>query len=396
MTTPKFLKRPVNYCALCMLIWLLVFLFSGCSSNQTESINDSEAKAELISPKYAKGFSIDNYGTYQVLHILQPFNDEQDTLSYLLYKRGTEKPDGFKKLPAIATPIQKMIVQSTTHVALMAELNALDLISGMTAAQFVYNSSLRDRVANGDVVEVGEGEQLNQEQIMVMQPDVLMVSGFSASSFRKNYATLLDVGIPVLINSEWMEQDMLGRAEWLKVVGYLIGQPALAESKFQKIEAAYNDYAKIGRTAQNKPLVIGGLPYKGSWSIAGAKSYVAKLLTDAGASWNWANDSTSTSLQMDFESVYPIGLKAEYWLRVGGVKSKKELLAIDERFVDFKAYKNGNLYNNNKRLTADGLGNDYWESGIVNPHLILADIIKIIHPDMLPEHELMYYQRVEQ
>ncbi|MGB0525267.1 MAG: ABC transporter substrate-binding protein [Flammeovirgaceae bacterium] len=391
-----FSKRRWQYVT-SQYIFCLFFTITlaACSSNE-ETKNKSIAKTAFISvkPSYATGFSIDDYGAYQVLHILQPFNDQADTLSYLLHARGNKKPKAFGHLPAIATPINKLIVQSTTHVAFVAEMNAIDKLVGMTATQFIYNPKARERISTGQIVEVGEGELLNQEQVLTLQPDALMVSGFSASSYHKNYKTLIETGVPVLVNSEWMEQSMLGRTEWIKVFGYLLGNPKLANERFEAIETQYLNYAEMGRAAKEKPLVIGGLPYKGSWSIAGAKSYVAQLLTDAGATWNWANDTSSVSLQMDFESVYPMGLKADYWLRVGGITSKEELLAIDQRLADFKAYQNGNLYNNNKRLTADGLGNDYWESGIVKPHRILGDIIKIIHPDLLPEYELFFYQKV--
>ena len=378
-----------------ILFLLLGILVASCSNQETDRSKLKKASFTSIAPKYAKGFSLDDYGSYQLLHILQPFNDKQDTITYLLYANGSEKPEGVDYLASIATPIQKMVVQSTTHIALADELNALEVISGMTSTQFVYNPTLKKRIEEGKVKEVGEGEQLSQENIMFMQPDLLMVSGFSSASFYKNYKNLIDAGVPVLINSDWMEQDMLGRAEWLKVLGYLLGKQDLANQQFEKIEKLYNQYAEIGRTAKEKPMVIGGLPFKGAWSVAGAKSYIAQLLTDAGAEWNWAGDSSSVSLQMDFESVYPIGLQAEYWVRVGTVRSKAELLAKDSRFEDFKSVQLGNLYNNTKRMTPDGLGNDYWESGLIKPHLILADIIKIIHPELLQEHELYFYERLK-
>ena len=52
------------------------------------------------------------------------------------------------------------------------------------------------------------------------------------------------------------------------------------------------------------------------------------------------------------------------------------------------------MFNNNRRTNGIG-GNDYWESGITNPHLVLADLIKIFHPDLLPDHDLYYYHPLQ-
>jgi iron complex transport system substrate-binding protein len=221
-----------------------------------------------------------------------------------------------------------------------------------------------------------------------------MTSGFSQASFERTYRPMLDLGIPVLLNSEWMEETMLGRTEWVKVLGTLLGKEELAQKKFDEVEKKYLELAELGRNAETKPLVIGGLPYKGMWSIAGSKSYISNLLTDAGANWNWAKDTSTVSLQLDFESVYPIGVEADYWIRAGSATSKQQLLATDSRFSDFKSFQNGNVFNYNKRISPNGMGNDYWESGIVNPHLILGDLISILHPE-LKNDSLFYYQKLE-
>jgi len=363
---------------------------SGTSTEQAKTPD-----FERITPKYAKGFALDQYPEFQILHILRPFNDKADTLSYLLLPKGTKKPEGFSQLATIQTPIENFVTLSTTHVALADLLDATPKIIGLSSAEYVCNEKIRNRLANNTITQIGDGETLNQEQVLSLNPSLVMVSGFSQASFERSYRPILELGIPVLVNSEWMEETMLGRTEWVKVLGYLLDDTELANRKFEEVESKYLALAKMGRNAAHKPLVIGGLPFKGTWSVAGSKSYISNLLTDAGATWNWANDSTSTSIQMDFESVYPIGIKAEYWLRAGTTQSKEALLAIDSRFADFKAFQSGNIFNNNKRISPNGMGYDYWESGIINPHLILGDLIQILHPELMPSDTLFYYQRLK-
>ncbi|HEY6899767.1 MAG TPA: hypothetical protein VI233_03955, partial [Puia sp.] len=90
----------------------------------------------------------------------------------------------------------------------------------------------------------------------------------------------------------------------------------------------------------------------------------------------------------------PEALKAPFWLNQGSVKSKADILAVDGRFAQFNSFKTGNIYNNTLRTNDIG-SNDYWESGLVNPQLILADLIRILHPDLLPKDSLYYYKRLD-
>jgi iron complex transport system substrate-binding protein len=56
-------------------------------------------------------------------------------------------------------------------------------------------------------------------------------------------------------------------------------------------------------------------------------------------------------------------------------------------------YKSGNVWNNRKRMTPGG-GNDYWESAVVRPDILLADFISIIHPELLPGQQPYYFMRL--
>ena len=93
------------------------------------------------------------------------------------------------------------------------------------------------------------------------------------------------------------------------------------------------------------------------------------------------------------EAAAPEALTADYWLNIGFVDSKEEIASKDTRYESFKSFKTGQLYNNNKR-TNDLGSNDYWESGGVNPHRVLEDMIRILHPELLPHDSLVYYKQL--
>jgi iron complex transport system substrate-binding protein len=123
------------------------------------------------------------------------------------------------------------------------------------------------------------------------------------------------------------------------------------------------------------------------------KSYVAKYLSDAGGKYLWSDDKSAGSLPLSFEVVLERAANADYWLNFSqSWQSLKDVVAEDSRYADFQAVKTGNLYNNNTRVNDSG-GNDYWEGGISNPDIVLSDLIKILHPEILPNHQLFYYRK---
>ena len=97
---------------------------------------------------------------------------------------------------------------------------------------------------------------------------------------------------------------------------------------------------------------------------------------------------------LDIEAVFEQASEADVWINPGMWSSLAEAEAEDERFTEFAAFKNRNIYNNNRMENENG-GNAYWEFGLAEPHVILADLIKIFHPEMLPEHNFVYYRRLE-
>ncbi len=379
----------------------LVLLFFVCSCTgkpgQTEATQgyDHAQAATLfyknkVQVHHAKGFAVSYHDTYKMLYLLSA----QDTIRYLLLPPGAPAPEGVVTNQIIRVPIQKVITQSTTHIGLFAALQAEDKIIAVDEADYIYSPKIRQRVARGDILEVGGGESLNMEKVLALAPDLLMVSGMPGTAMQQ-YQTLTEAGIPVLVNTEWMESTPLGKAEWLKLIAALTNQEQQANEKFTAIETQYKRVVALAAQIQDQPKVITGSPFQGVWYVPGGNSYRSRLFRQAGATWPWAQDTTAVSLPIDFETMYAYGLQADYWLNPGQINTKQDLLDKDARFADFKAFRQGQVYNNNRRMNPQGTGNDYYESGIVQPHRVLADVVKILHPALLPDDTLFFYQKIE-
>jgi iron complex transport system substrate-binding protein len=128
--------------------------------------------------------------------------------------------------------------------------------------------------------------------------------------------------------------------------------------------------------------------------MPGGDSYVATLIADAGGDFLWS-DEPGTSLALDFEVVLERAQSADVWVNANQFwGTAEDALATDERFAEFDAFAEGRIWNNNLQQNENG-GNAYFEAGVANPHLLLADLIAIFHPEILPEHEFEFYQPLE-
>jgi len=342
--------------------------------------------------QYAKGFNIDYHDGYKVVHVFDKEGDKTDTLEYVLVQKGHPAPSGYPNAQVIPIPVASIIALSSMHVGIADFAGVADRITGLGSLQYVYAPLVRENIKAGKTVQVGLEGNLNNELVISMHPGLVMASSNPDASTGQ-YKTLLKAGVPVVLNAEWLEVTPLGRAEWVKLMAALTNREEVVNKKFDSVAAAYNDLAQLGRKAKTHPHVIIGMPFKGTWYLPSGNSYLTNFIKDAGGDFKWADNKATGSLALNFEAVAPEALTADYWMNIGLVDSKKDIESKDPRFTSFKSFKTGQLYNNNKRKNDLG-SDDYWESGGVNPQAILADMISILHPDVLPGHTLVYYKQL--
>ncbi|MFT4032090.1 MAG: ABC transporter substrate-binding protein [Siphonobacter sp.] len=350
---------------------------------------------ERVQIKHARGFRIKYYPTHKEVELVSPLEKGKDVVRYALVSRGAPHPKGFSPNQIIEIPLRSLVVMSSMHIGLVEFLQSESILVGLGNIQYVYSPKVIQLINQKKIVEIGKDQTINDELIITMKPDLVMAVGQPNSQLDR-YKTLNAAGIPVLANSEWVETTPLGRAEWVKLMAILVNKEHLVNEKFAAIEKEYNRLKTLTQHTKTKPSIITGTSYKDSWYVPNGNSFMAQFFRDAGISYHWNATRASSSLPLNFEAVYPIGLKADYWLNVGisGSDTKKDILAKDKRYADFKAFKTGRLYSYSNRINSRE-SNDFWESGTVNPHLVLADLIRIVHPDLLPHHQLYYYKQLK-
>ena len=374
---------------MCRILSLLIFstlIFSCSNKSEKQTIENS-------TNGYANGFRITEYNVVKKLTVINPWEKAKNiSINYFLISKGDEVPDSLVGKKIIRTPVNRIICLSTTHLAFIDALNETDAVVGISGSQYVSNEKIRKKIKNKDVVDAGYGQNLNYELIVNQQPDLVMVYGIGSEVTSYTHK-LEELGVPVIMVAEYLEESPLGKAEWIKFVSTVFEKEEEADIFFNEIEQEYVALQKLAEGKADKPKVLTGSPYKDSWWVPGANSYMANLIKDAGGDYLGKENSTHESYVISFEHALAWANEADVWINMGNLGSKQEIHATDSRFESFRVFREGKLFNNIKLLSEHG-GNDFWESGTVYPNLILRDLISIFHPDLI-DVELVYYQEIK-
>ena len=382
---------------LALSVLLLFTLVAGCGAPSAappasgNCVSEFDANRDYFpvksTVKHAKNFSLRYEKSYQVLTVNQPHPNGKPA-TYVLLRCGAPRPD-IAGATVVETPIRSLYSGSTTHLPLLADLGRLDLLSGVSTASFVVNADARARIDAGKVVEYGANNTIDTEKVIVGKPDVVMTGGTDAPE----YATLLNAGIPVVANAEWLEATPLGRAEWLKVMAALTGDEQKAGEVFDRIERDYQAVAAKAAGVQPKAEVLAGSLRQGTWNMPAGGSYVGTLLRDAGATYPWAGSPDTGALQLSYEEVYAKAGTIGVWLVDSPWQTLADARAADPRHEQLAAVGTGRVWTPNKVVSPQG-GNDYWERGVTRPDLVLSDLVAIVHPQLMPGYETTFYRQV--
>ncbi|MFN8439805.1 MAG: ABC transporter substrate-binding protein [Caldilineaceae bacterium] len=365
-------------------------LTDGCVETYDPNVDYFPEKVTLTQ---TKGFAVDYHNNYKVVTVQTPWPGATEGFQYVLVQCGTPAPEGYEATQIINVPIKRIITMSTTYLPFLDKLGVLDRLVGVDDTTYVNNPTVLKMAEEGKLPSIGYGAAVNVEQVLDLAPDIVMTYGSGAPD-SDAHPVLLNAGVKVVINAEWMETAPLGRTEWGKFMGLFFNKEASAEALFAGTAQRYTDLVAKAKSAEQHPTVFTDSDYQGTWYVAGGKSFGAQLLADADVDYLWADDPNSASIPLAFEAVFEKAADADFWINVGYYGDLTSLQANDSRYANFAAFKNGNVWNNNKRSNANG-GNDYYESAVTEPDVVLADLIAIFHPELMPDHEFVYYQQLK-
>lgn len=365
---------------------------SGC-------VDNAQAEADYFPDKVefdeATGVDVAYSASYKTIEVTPPGG--ADPILYVLHQCGAPEPvldEGLADAQVIQVPVDDIVSLTTTNLPHLDELDAVDRLIGVGTAGFVTTESVRDRIEAGEVDEFADAEgQPDLERLVAAAPGMLVVDGFG-DTVADDIARYTDAGIPTVINTDFNEQTLLGRAEWLKFTALFLNAEAQATAVYDDIAERYADVAERAQGAGEPPTVFVNAPFEGTWFTPGGASFLADAIADAGGEYVFADDDQTGGLQVDFETMLDAAADADVWIQAGSVTgSLDDLLAQDERFAQFQAFDDGEVWAYDLQVTEGG-GNAVFETAYTRADLFLADLAKIFHPEELEDHEFAFFGRV--
>ena len=371
-----------------LLIIIGIFVLVSCNN---KSSNNKTVKQPLTQKllNYATGFAVNNFEDYKEVIVFSPWKKGEIYARYYLVKDiKTKTPNDGEK---IKIPLKTLASTSVTHLEFLSLLDEIQTITGVCSPALIYNPELQKNIQAGKITDLGDAFSLNVEKTLVLKPEALMTSGFNQADAAAQ--RIGQAGIPVIFNNEWMETSLLGRAEWIKFVAVFYNKEQLADSIFTDIEKRYNELKYRALNVSKKPKIMAGNNFRGTWYMPAGRSFMGQLFRDAGGDYFYVNDTTTGSLPLNVETVLKNFAETDVWLNVN-FSTIDELIKTDSKHEFFHPVITRQVYNFNKRLLPSS-ANDFWESAVARPDLLLGDVIAILHPELLPDYEFVYAEKLK-
>jgi iron complex transport system substrate-binding protein len=342
---------------------------------------------------YAENFTFSEYPGYSLLTVRNAHRDAMQEYRYALVPRGQALPGDLPDdARVIRTPVRRVVLMETVYVGYLDALGQLDTIHGAATANYISHPEVVARLRSGAIESIQSGQKLNIERLLLLQPDLILTT--SIGEGQDASPQLMRSGLPVVLTADYMERHPLARTEWLKFLAPFFECEARATETFHTIQEAYQALRAKTEGIGQRPEVFCGAPYSGVWHVPGGSSYIARIIRDAGGHYLWQDDASQGGVPLDTERVFLKAAGADIWLHPSFYRSLDQLYGTDLRFAKFRAAQIGQVYNNSRQVNPTG-GNNIWERGIVHPEEVLADLIHIFHPELLPEYELIYYEQLQ-
>jgi iron complex transport system substrate-binding protein len=376
------------------LYYLLIscLLCFSCKNEVKEISPLPSSTSKELKLKYADGFTVIDNGNYKTISIKTPWPNAEKEFKYAIISKENAAKTTFLKNEfdgIILTPIEKIIVTSTTHIPALELLNVEEKLIGFPGRDYISSEKTRARIENDLVKEVGKNESLNTELILSLQPNLIVAFGVDGTS--KSLNTIKNANIPIIYNGDWVEKSPLAKAEWIKFFGVLFNQQKKADSIFNNIERDYLDAKKLANNITSRPSVLSGAMHKDVWYLPSGTSTEAQILKDANVNYLWHATESKGSLALNFETVFTKAQNADIWISPSYYPSYKALSESNSHYANFDAFKNKNIYTFSNTTGATG-GVTYYELGTARPDLVLKDIIKICHPEVLTDYNTTFFK----
>lgn len=373
-------------------LFVLAITIVSCGANGNSSV--STYADSIYLPEYASGFRIlgAEGRSSVIIESVNPWQGADSVVTRLFIARdGEEPPQGFEG-QVIEGDARRIVAMSSTHIAMLDVIGETARVVGVSGMDFISNDAVRSR--RDSIGDVGYDGNVNYELLLSLQPDIILLYGTNGASGME--PKLKELGIPYVYIGEYLENSALGKAEWIVAVAEIVGKRDEGIKAFSAIPERYNAIREKAADClkhSSRPKVMINLPYGDSWFMAPTGSYLVRLIEDAGGDYIYKKNNSNESRPIDLEEAFMLVSASDKWINVGQTRSLDELRKNYPKFAATKPVLSGEVYNTTGRVAANG-ANDYWERGVVEPDVVLHDMVMIFHPE-LADSDLVYYEKLK-
>ena len=366
-----------------ILLAVALLLLTSCLRSGSGAGNVLDARDSVITA--ARLLSMQRTADYTVVTVGDPWKGGV-LHRYVLVPRDAELPADLPEGTVVRTPVSRALVYSSVHTSLLDELDAMDAVKGVVDSQYFIDKKIVDGVASGRIADCGNSMNPTVEKVIDMQPDAILLSPYQDAS----YGQIAKLDIPIIECADYLEYDPLGRAEWVKFYGELVGKRAEADSLYDAIVAAYNDVKQTAASASTRPTVVTEMVISGVWNVPGGQSYMARILHDAGGNYMWADDKNTGSLALDFNQVLAVAQNADYWfIKWTNINSLKDLQGAYDLNKEMAAFQNRHVY------VCDTDKTRFFDRIPFHPEVLLREFAAILHPELFPDFQNQMYHHID-
>jgi iron complex transport system substrate-binding protein len=359
-------------------ILVIGFLF-GCktkTSSSTKIDEDSDTR-------FASHLRIFDEDSVVRIHIIR--SDAKQTEFKMLL--ADQKP---KTIPEdyifIQTPIKHIAALSSTQIGMLDKVGSIETINAVSNEKYIYNPILLKKIGSGTVTSLGDEGIIPVESLIRSGSKFVIYSDFGKDFPHSE--KLAEMGIICIPNSDWRETHPLGKAEWIKFFGYLTGKKETANAVFQETVKAYTELLSKTQNVKHKPLVTSGNMIGDIWFAPAGESYNALLLKHAGANYIYKTSKGNGSTERSAEQVIIDNQKTALWINPG-FTTKQEIVRNFPKAKYLSFFAGPNIYCYSFQM------NKFWEYSASEPHHVLEDLIRIFHPEILPDGKMYFYSAVQ-
>ena len=364
---------------LCFMLLVVSAVFTGCRPSSCP-YRDDGMQGDTLPMAHARLLVLVQYPQYTLAEVRSPWDSARLLQRYVLVSRTADCPDSLPDGIVLRVPLQRVVLGSAVHCALWSELQAASSVVGICDVPWLMSAWWKEAVRCGRVTDMGASYAPDAERILAASCDAVFLSPFESNG----HGAVEKTGVPVVECADYMEASPLGRAEWMRFYGRLLGCADRADSLFAAVEKCYNNLAETVRDVTERPTVMWDLlTPSGIWYQPGPSSTIGRMVADAGARLPFTASQANGSVPLNVEQVLSDAHDARFWLvRYGEARplTYASLASAHASYSRFDAWRNHHVW------VCPLKEKPFFEQTPFHPERLLENLIHIFHPSVpLPD-----------